>query len=106
MHRVWRRLAAAVHEEVCALESRVLPQLMYFGEQNLVHVVTPGGEVQKLTPRELRSVCRSPTNDMSRVPEDLAPLDFVQMGNYAVSVRWSDGHQSLLPFSAFIEGYA
>ena len=52
-----------------------------------------------------RRACRSPSNDPDNLPDDLSLLDSVPMGNYAISVRWSDGHQSLLPYRSFIEGY-
>ena len=54
---------------------------------------------------ELRKACRSPSNDLDNLPAELYPLDSVPMGNYALSVRWSDGHQSLLPYRSFIDGY-
>ena len=56
-------------------------------------------------PHELRKACRSPSNDPDNLPSDLYPIDSVPMGNYAISVRWSDGHQSLIPYSSFIVGY-
>ena len=65
----------------------------------------PDGSMQKISPRDLRRNCRSPTNDVNNLPEDLHPLDCVPMGNYALSVRWSDGHQSLIPYRSFIAGY-
>ena len=54
---------------------------------------------------ELRRRCCSPSNRPDALPAELTPLDLVPMGNYAVSVRWSDGHQSLLPYRSFVEGY-
>ena len=38
-----------------------------------------------------------------------AAVDFVPMGNYAVSVRWNAGHQSFIlhiPYASFVEGWA
>ena len=66
-------------------------------------IALPDGTQQSITPHELRRQCRSPSNTPEDLPADLSPLDFVTMGNYAVSVRWSDGHQSLLPYSSFIQ---
>ena len=54
---------------------------------------------------QLRRRCCSPSNRPDELPADLTPLDLVPMGNYAVSVGWSDGHQSLLPYRSFVEGY-
>lgn len=103
---IYAELAQAVDREVSSLESLKLPQVMYSAAEGMVLVLMPGGEVQKITPRELRAACRSPSNDLSSLPEDLRPVDSVPMGNYAISVVWSDGHQSLLPYRSFVKGYA
>ena len=103
---VYADLAAAVDEEVSSLATLQLPKILYASEEQEVLIMRPGADgVQKLTPAALRRCCRSPTNDPDNLPADLAPLDFVPMGNYAVSVRWSDGHQSLLPYASFVDGY-
>ena len=66
-------------------------------------------EQQSIDPYALRRQCRSPSNRPDELPDGLAPLDFVPMGNYAVSVRWNDGHQSFIlhiPYASFVEGWA
>ena len=101
------KLASSVAAEVDALETRGLPALLYVSDTNTILVSTPDGDApQTLTPIELRRLCRSPSNRPDDLPDDLAPIDFVPMGNYAVSVRWTDGHQSLLPYASFVAGYA
>ena len=102
---VYAELAAAVHSEVSALDTLELPQVMYSEEQKQVLIALPDGSTQSLAPQELRRACRSPSNDPDNLPEDLFPLDCLPMGNYAISVRWSDGHQSLLPYASFVQGY-
>ena len=77
-------------------------------------VLLPGDEgqppeQQSIDPYALRRQCRSPSNRPDELPDGLAPLDFVPMGNYAVSVRWNDGHQSFIlhiPYASFVEGWA
>jgi hypothetical protein len=103
---VYAALAKAVDAEVSSLATLQLPQMMYSSAQGLVLVQMPDGSSQQLTPHEMRRACRSPSNDPDNLPTDLYPLDFVPMGNYAISVRWSDGHQSLLPYRSFLVGYA
>ena len=105
---VYRELAAAVDREVSALATLELPQVFYARDQQAVLILTPGEDgviEQRISPVELRRKCRSPSNTPDSLPDDLEPLDFVPMGNYAVSVRWSDGHQSLLPYASFVDGY-
>ena len=83
-----------------------LPGILYSSEEKAVLIASPnGGEMQKISPIELRKRCRSPSNTPDNLPDDLEPLDVVPMGNYAVSIRWSDGHQSLLPYASFVDGY-
>ncbi len=38
-------------------------------------------------------------------PADVVPLTLKRTGNYALAVGWSDGHQSLFPYRAFVPGY-
>ena len=103
--RLYTSIADALITEVSAIKRAPPPTCFYSSADNLVLIAIADGSMQKLSPVELRRVCRSPANNPDALPADLAPLDFVPMGNYAVSVRWSDGHQSLLPYSSFVEGY-
>lgn len=32
--------------------------------------------------------------DPKTVPEDVHPIDIKSVGNYAISIRWSDGHDT------------
>jgi DUF971 family protein len=40
---------------------------------------------------------------LDRVRDDVAPVELVPLGRYAVSVRWNDGHQSLMPYRSFLD---
>ena len=105
--RTYGELAAAVVREVRALEGAdPRPQLRYDASDGMVHITLPGdAPPQSIDAIELRRRCCSPSNRPDELPADLTPLDLVPMGNYAVSVGWSDGHQSLLPYRSFVEGY-
>jgi len=103
--QLYTELADAVDVEVRALEGRVLPTMFFSFDEKVVVIALPDGSTQRIGAHDLRRRCRSPSNVVDGLPDDLAPLDFVPMGNYAVSVMWSDGHQSLLPYASFIEGY-
>ena len=35
------------------------------------------------------------------VPDDLIPTSITVMGNYAVNIQWSDGHDSIIPYKQF-----
>ena len=84
--------------------TKELPTLMYFGSKNEV-MIQHNGTMQTISPLALRKRCRSPSNRVDELPADLVPVEILPMGNYAVFVRWSDGHQSLLPYESFIDGY-
>ena len=102
---VYKDLATAVDLEVGRLGERQLPQIMFSSEEQRILIAISDGSMQTISPLELRRRCRSPSNTPDQLPQDLAPLDFAPMGNYAVSVRWSDGHESLIPYESFVEGF-
>ncbi len=62
------------------------------------------GHVQTLPFRQLRLACqcancvdewtRQQTLDPATVPEDIKPTQADYVGSYALSVTWSDGHNS------------
>ena len=102
MERDWR----LDHGGFCAaLDADSRPQLSYSPETGEISIELADGSRQLTTPLQLRRLCRSPANRPDELPDDLSPLDIVPMGNYAVSVRWSDGHQSLLPYRSFVAGF-
>ena len=68
-------------------------------------------EEKYISPKLLRSECRcarcvdeftgAQILDKSSVPDEIYPTDISPMGNYAVSVQWSDGHtSSVYPYEA------
>lgn len=97
-------LADAVVQEVMSIKKEgAAPPSIVFNPNSREFIIN--GK-QRMPPAELRSLCRSPANDPSRLPPDLAPRDMVPLGKYAISIIWSDGHQSLMPYRAFVEGYS
>ena len=62
-----------------------------------------GSEVV-VEPRELRLQCPGQgQNDEQSVPRDVRPLSIAPAGNYAYTVRWSDGRESVYPFDVLSE---
>ena len=78
--QTYSALAEAVEAEVTALETFVLPALLYQSDENKVLIAMPDGSMSSISPIELRRCCRSPSNEPDSVPADLAPLDTVPMG--------------------------
>jgi hypothetical protein len=99
---IFLELAAAVEREVFKAELMpdVQPQVTFDAAANEL-CATIGGERFALSPIDLRRKCRSPVNDPERCAADLRPVEIEPMGNYAVSIVWSDGHQSLFPYATF-----
>lgn len=98
------QLAAAVDREVFKNELKQAQQaqtVVDFDAASNEVAATIGGVRYALSPIELRRKCRSPVNVPDSCPPDLAPVEIEPMGNYAVSIVWSDGHQSLFPYATF-----
>lgn len=109
-------LAQAVVREVSKLKysANDRPQLSFQPAEGTITIETEGDK-QVMPSADLRRQCRcalcveefsgKPLLDPDTVAADIVPSDFAPIGNYAVSVQWSDGHSSLFPYSAFARGY-
>lgn len=105
-------LAAAVVAETDA--PKVLPPVVDFDGDSVV--TTYDGQTARVNPYELRLMCRCAKcvdeetgvvieGREEFVPRSVRPITIKRNGNYAVAVTWSDGHQSLYPFKAFVPGF-
>lgn len=109
-------LAEAVVREVSKLKysANQRPALSFQPAARTITIETNDGK-QVMASADLRRQCRcavcveefsgKPLLDPASVSEDIVPSDFAPIGNYAVSVQWSDGHSSLYPYSAFARDY-
>ena len=109
-------LAEAVVREVAKLKfsDNDRPMLSFQPAEGTITIETSSGK-QVMTAADLRRQCRcaicveefsgKPLLDPASVPEDIVPLEFAPIGNYAVSVSWNTGHSSLYPYKNFSEGY-
>lgn len=103
--QLYASLAAAVVREVSRLENgAVLTPEIHFEKARGIVVAFPSGETRIIAPSDLRRRCRCAacvdehTGEQILKPDDVAetvqPLEIEKMGNYAVAVKWSDGHTS------------
>jgi DUF971 family protein len=109
--QLYRELSAAVVREISKLtvgEQRHA-EVTYDPARGVVF--TPAtGEPIVLHPARLRRACRcahcvdemtgTPRLDPQSVPDNVEPTRLESMGNYAVSIGWSDQHNSIYPFEA------
>ncbi|CAM9209901.1 unnamed protein product, partial [Sphacelaria rigidula] len=114
--KAFLELAEAVVREVAKLRytANERPMLSFQPAAGTITIDTTKGS-QVMPAADLRRRCRCalcveefsgrPLLDPATVPEDIVPSGFAPIGNYAVSVQWSDGHSSLYPYSAFAEYY-
>ncbi|CAM9430579.1 unnamed protein product [Choristocarpus tenellus] len=114
--QLFLELAGAVVREVSKLKFSTAdrPSLSYQPAEHVITIQT-GEHRDSISPAALRRQCRCalcveefsgrPLLNPEDVSEDIKPLDFAPIGNYAVSVKWSDGHSSLYPYSAFARDY-
>jgi len=103
-HR-YAQIAGAVVREIERLENNALfkPEVRYEKGRGIVVSTADGGE-RLVDPADLRRRCRCAsckdehTGEQILRPEDVAddvyPEEIAPMGNYAVAIRWSDGHRS------------
>lgn len=104
----FRQIAEAVVEEVDRLEKGAIapPEVEYDDSESRI-VVSWKKESFSVEPRDLRrrcpcALCRDertgkPKIELDAIPEDLHPTSISPMGNYAVAIDWSDGHNSIYP---------
>ncbi len=79
------------------------PQMRFVIGRGLV-ATWPDGREQDIAPADLRRRCRcahcveemtgKQLLDPASVPDDIYPTEIHPMGNYAVAINWSDGHNS------------
>ena len=89
-----------------------LPEVEH--DEKTLTLLWPDGEKSVIDHRTLRASCQcavcvdeytnEPLLDVSQVPEDIHPKDVERVGNYALSIDWSDGHRTgFFPYSRIRE---
>lgn len=92
----WDKLKPG-HQEPKAVAVDVTPE-------RIITVRWDDGKVSPIPARQLRLDCPCascidewtgvPLIDPTRIPEDVRPVAMEPVGNYAVQIRWSDGHET------------
>lgn len=107
----YRELAQAVVREVAKVAhgGMTIPEVVYEAGKG-IRYKAPGGEDQYVTARALRLACRCAACiseytgeqllDPATVPADVRPDKLSHLGNYAVTIAWSDGHNAIYPYDA------
>lgn len=110
-------LANAVVKEVAKVRFGGLgvPEVRFDETSGFMIAQVENEEEQKIWPADLRRLCRCALCvdemtgkvllDPDSVPEDTRPKSMRKVGNYALEVIWPDGHESLYPYSRFVDAY-
>ena len=107
----YRELADVVIQEISKILYSDAPKPEVRFETGRGIVYSLDGEEGELSPADLRRGCRCAAcvSEMTgekvlrdeEVSEDIVPDQISPMGNYAVSISWSDGHSSIYPYEMF-----
>lgn len=105
----YTNLAGAVVREVARIENKAIvqPTVQYVKGKGIE--VTRGDETRFVDPADLRRRCACAgcrdeyTGERilkaEDVPDNVMPVEIEKMGNYAVAIKWSDGHTtSIYPY--------
>jgi len=105
----YTNLAGAVVREVSRIENNAIeiPNVQYVKGKGIE--ITRGDETRIVNPADLRRRCGcasckdeytgEPILKPEDVPENVVPVEIEKMGNYAVAIKWSDGHTtSIYPY--------
>ena len=102
--KIYSDIASLVVREVSRLKfgAQESPEIKFIEGQGIS--IQIAGESKMISAQKLRSECRCAACveeftgeqilDKKNIPIDIHPTDIHPMGNYAVSVLWSDGHTS------------
>lgn len=116
--RAYKRLADAVVREVARVKFGGLkvPEAAFDQATGDIVVSVENEQVHRVWPATLRRQCRCAqcVDELSgaqllradAVPDDVQPLRMMNVGNYALAVNWSDGHQSIMPWERFVPAFA
>jgi len=117
---VFRNLASSVVSEISKIQFNALQeggQMRFSFDRDTRTITTPynkeTNELISIKPMTLRQDCKCAAcveeltgkkllrPDM--IPETIVPVSMNPCGNYALSVDWSDGHQSLYPYKQILD---
>jgi Mrp family chromosome partitioning ATPase/DUF971 family protein len=111
----YREIAASVVQEISKLVHGGIarPKVAYKPGAGIL-ITLASGEQHTVPPADLRRACRCahcieefsgrPLLDPSSVSEAVYPRSMQPMGNYAVAVTWSDGHDSsIYPYETILK---
>ncbi len=107
-----RAVEAMVRELGKSRAGRELPEFSYDASDVTLH--WPDGTETRVDNRTLRASCQcaicvdeytgEPTLDVDSIPSDIQPKAVEKVGNYALSIDWSDGHTTgFFPYSRIRE---
>ena len=99
---VFHDLADNLHRAVGARRADALPRPQASAQPGHIHILWPDGSESQLPNRQVRGNCRCAVCvdensgkrivGIDQIPEDIQAESVAPLGNYAVSIAWSDGH--------------
>jgi len=87
--------------EAKALHGKATPQVDYDDAASTITLTKFNGEKIHISAQTLRRKCKSAGNTNPELVSASVKVNDIQpRGNYAVSIAWSDGHNSIFPYDA------
>ncbi|BAM82521.1 probable multidrug resistance protein [Cyanidioschyzon merolae strain 10D] len=113
----YRRIAENIVQECARVRFGAvpIPQARWDADHREIVVQLQDHMEERIQPAALRRACRCAACvdectgkqllDPNSVDDNIYPMQMMNVGNYALAVNWSDGHQSIMPWERFLAGY-